>query len=186
MPSPDYRLGNLLWSLALAISYAGGGRRPGRRGHHGFLRGAQALPVRSYLLTVVSTALLYFVAPGYIWLGITLIIISNFAYAIGESFIASFLPDLGPPEALGRISGFGWALGYVGGLVSTAFALLFLGEVSEENFERALGGPRCRGVLLPGDRRAHLLWSCASVAGRAGLPAGGLCEHGIPAWCVPP
>src|SRR5690606_28557928 len=90
----------------------------------------------SYVATVISTALLYCVAPGWIWLGFALIVVSNTAYAIGESFIASFLPFLGKPHELGRVSGFGWALGYAGGLVATVFALIFLGEVSADNFER--------------------------------------------------
>src|SRR5699024_1491555 len=79
--------------------------------------------------------LLWFVEPGWIVLAMLLIIVSNFAYAIGEGFIASFLPGLGPRRDLGWISGLGWSLGYVGGLVSTAFALLFLGEVSMENYD---------------------------------------------------
>ncbi|MCG5513478.1 MFS transporter [Ectothiorhodospira shaposhnikovii] len=133
----DYRLGNLLWSIALAVSYllvvlSG----PVAGAIMDFSAARKRFLFASYVLTVVSTSLLYFVAPGYIWLGMALIVVSNFAYAIGESFIASFLPELGPREELGWISGFGWALGYVGGLVATAFALVALGEVSEENFER--------------------------------------------------
>lgn len=135
--APDYRLGNLLWSVALATSYllvvlcapvAGAVMDcTGRKKRFLFA---------SYVLCVLSTALLYFVAPGYALLGVLLLILSNFAYSIGEAFIASFLPELGPPRALGRISGFGWALGYVGGLVAAAFTLAVLGEVSAENFER--------------------------------------------------
>jgi MFS transporter, UMF1 family len=146
----DYRLGNLLWSVALAVSYlavviAG----PVCGAIMDFSAARKRFLFASYLLTVVTTAMLYFVAPGYIWLGVWLIILSNFGYAIGESFIASFLPDLGPPEALGWISGFGWALGYVGGLVSTAFALLFLGEVSLENFDNVRWvGPFAAGFFL--------------------------------------
>ncbi|MCG5493364.1 MFS transporter [Ectothiorhodospira variabilis] len=133
----DYRLGNLLWSVALAVSYlmvvlVG----PVAGAIMDFSAARKRFLFASYVLTVVTTGLLYFVAPGYIWLGMLLIICSNFAYAIGESFIASFLPELGPREQLGWISGFGWALGYVGGLVATAFALVMLGEVSEENFDR--------------------------------------------------
>ncbi|MBK1672585.1 MFS transporter [Ectothiorhodospira shaposhnikovii] len=133
----DYRLGNLLWSIALAVSYllvvlTG----PVAGAVMDFSAARKRFLFASYVLTVISTSLLYFVAPGYIWLGMALIVVSNFAYAIGESFIASFLPELGPREELGWISGFGWALGYVGGLVATAFALVALGEVSEENFER--------------------------------------------------
>lgn len=133
----DYRLGNLLWSVALSTSYllvvlTG----PVCGAIMDFSATRKTFLFASYLLTVLSTSLLYFVAPGYVLLGVLLLIVSNYAYSIGESFIASFLPDLGRPEDLGKISGFGWALGYVGGLVATAFALLFLGEVSEENFAR--------------------------------------------------
>lgn len=90
----------------------------------------------SYVLTVASTALLYFVGPGHVWLGFILIVVSNAAYSAGESFIASFLPFLGEADELGRISGLGWALGYAGGLVSAGFVLVFLGEVAADNFER--------------------------------------------------
>jgi MFS transporter, UMF1 family len=133
----DYRLGNFLWSLALSTSYLlvvvcspiAGAIMDYTASKKRFL-------FASYLLTVIATAALYFVAPGYALLGVLLLIVSNFAYSIGEAFIASFLPDLGPPEDLGKISGFGWALGYIGGMVSAVFVLLVLGEVSEENFDR--------------------------------------------------
>jgi MFS transporter, UMF1 family len=55
---------------------------------------------------------------------------------VGESFIASFLPGLGPPQDQGRISGFGWAMGYVGGLFAAGFTLAVLGEVSADNYDR--------------------------------------------------
>lgn len=134
---PDYRYGNLLWSLALASSYllvvvcapVAGAVMDHAASKKRFL-------FASYLLTVIATAALYFVAPGYAMLGVLLLIVSNFAYSIGESFIASFLPELGPPRDLGKISGFGWALGYIGGMASAIFVLLVLGEVSAENFER--------------------------------------------------
>ncbi|TVQ67846.1 MAG: MFS transporter [Balneolaceae bacterium] len=132
----DYSLGNLLWSVALSASYflvvlSGP--------VFGAIMDYSALKKRflfySYLLTVFSTALLYFVEPGLVVRGVILIIISNFAYAIGENFIASFLPSLGPPGDLGKISGFGWALGYAGGLFSAGFVILFLGEPVLENFD---------------------------------------------------
>ncbi|MEX0732417.1 MAG: MFS transporter [Aquisalimonadaceae bacterium] len=133
----DYRLGNLLWSLALAVSYlmvvVSG---PVCGAMMDFSATKKRFLFASYIATVVATALLYFVAPGYVLLGVILIIFSNFAYSIGESFIAAFLPDLGPPEDLGKISGFGWALGYVGGLFAAGFTLAFLGESSAENFDR--------------------------------------------------
>ncbi|MBK1717883.1 MFS transporter [Thiocystis violacea] len=135
--APDYRLGNLLWSLALAVSYllvvVGS---PVAGAIMDYTASKKRFLFASYLLTVVSTAMLYWAEPGLIWLAMLLLILSNFAFSIGESFIASFLPDLGPPEDLGKISGFGWALGYIGGMVSALFVLFVLGEVSAENYER--------------------------------------------------
>ena len=132
-----YRMGNLLWSVALAISYllvviTG----PVFGAIMDFSAAKKKFLFYSYILTVISTCALYYVAPGYILLGVVLMIISNFAYAVGENFIAAFLTDLGPPEDLGKISGFGWALGYVGGLVSAGFVIFFLGDPVLENFER--------------------------------------------------
>jgi UMF1 family MFS transporter len=132
-----FRLANLLWSLALATSYLlvvitaplCGAVMDYRAAKKRFL-------FISYIITVIATALLYFVAPGYVMLGVLLIVVSNYAYSMGESFIAAFLPDLGPPQDLGKISGFGWALGYVGGLFAAGFTLVALGEASADNFER--------------------------------------------------
>ncbi|MGY6567128.1 MAG: MFS transporter [Halomonadaceae bacterium] len=132
-----FRLANLLWSLALATSYLlvvitaplCGAVMDYRAAKKRFL-------FISYIVTVFATALLYFVAPGYVMLGVLLIVVSNYAYSMGESFIAAFLPDLGPPQDLGKISGFGWALGYVGGLFAAGFTLVALGEASADNFER--------------------------------------------------
>lgn len=135
--APDYRLGNLLWSLALCLSYAlVVASAPLLGAVMDYAQAKKRMLFASYLLTVASTALLYFVSPGHVWLGFVLIVVSNTAYSVGESFIASFLPFLGDSDELGRISGLGWALGYAGGLVSAGFVLLFLGEVSAENFER--------------------------------------------------
>ncbi|HMB54678.1 MAG TPA: MFS transporter [Thermoanaerobaculia bacterium] len=70
----------------------------------------------SYLACVTGTAALWFVMPGMVVLGITLFVISNVAFSFGENFAAAFLPEISTPENIGRISGFGWGLGYFGGL----------------------------------------------------------------------
>jgi MFS transporter, UMF1 family len=72
------------------------------------------------------TALLYFTAPGTVWLAFALIVAGNFAFSLGENFCASFLPEISTPETCGKISGYGWSFGYLGGLVSLGLALLIL------------------------------------------------------------
>lgn len=44
----------------------------------------------------------------------------------GQVFTNAMLPDLGPRREIGRISGSGWAIGYVGGVVSLILVLAFL------------------------------------------------------------
>jgi MFS transporter, UMF1 family len=88
---PDYRLGNLLWSVALASSYLMVvivNPVCGAVMDHSRLR--KRFLLISYLATVVTTSLLWLVEPGWIVLAMALVILSNFFYAIGEAFIASF------------------------------------------------------------------------------------------------
>jgi MFS transporter, UMF1 family len=75
---------------------------------------------------VVSTALLYFAGAGALYWAMAMVIISNFCYAVGENITAAFLPELAKPEALGKVSGWGWSWGYVGGLVALGLCLVWI------------------------------------------------------------
>jgi UMF1 family MFS transporter len=72
----------------------------------------------SYLVCVAGTASLAVVGPGDVALGLALFVVSNVAFSFGENFAASFLPEISTPANVGKISGFGWGLGYFGGLAS--------------------------------------------------------------------
>lgn len=52
------------------------------------------------------------------WMALVLFVIANIAFEMGGVFYNAFLPDIAPPDKIGRISGYGWALGYVGGIVA--------------------------------------------------------------------
>lgn len=73
-----------------------------------------------------GTALLGFAGPDAVPLAVLALVLSNFFFGTGENLIAAFLPELARPRALGRVSGWGWALGYVGGLVSLGASLAYL------------------------------------------------------------
>ncbi len=75
---------------------------------------------------VLFTALLALVGPGDLALAILLIAISNFFFGTGENIVAAFLPEIAAEEAMGRVSGWGWALGYFGGLVSLSLCLAYV------------------------------------------------------------
>lgn len=70
----------------------------------------------------LATAALALVGPGGIWPAIALIVVSNAAFMLSESFCGSFLPDISTPQTMGKISGLGWGIGYLGGLASVILA----------------------------------------------------------------
>ena len=77
-------------------------------------------------LTVAFTALLYFVRGGDVRLGMLLFIGANYAFNSANVFYDSFLPEISPEGNLGKVSGYGWAFGDLGGLVSLLISLLLV------------------------------------------------------------
>jgi UMF1 family MFS transporter len=80
----------------------------------------------STLICVIATAALYTVLPGQFIAALVLVVIANIAYEFGTVFYNAFLPDLAPRGRIGTVSGLAWGLGYIGGLLALAFALLAL------------------------------------------------------------
>jgi len=81
---------------------------------------------------VFFTALLALVSPGEIALALALIAASNYFFGTGENLIAAFLPELADSRAMGRVSGWGWAFGYLGGLAALGLCLFYLTSSGEE------------------------------------------------------
>ena len=75
---------------------------------------------------VLFTAGLASVGRGDLAPGIALVILSNFCFGTGENLIAAFLPEIAEGEAMGRVSGWGWSLGYLGGIVSLGACLAYV------------------------------------------------------------
>jgi len=69
------------------------------------------------LVCAVFTCALALIQPGQIWLAMALYIPANFAFAIGENFLASFLPSLARQDQVGRVSGFSWGCAYFAALL---------------------------------------------------------------------
>jgi UMF1 family MFS transporter len=76
--------------------------------------------ITTTLQTVVATALLVFVGPGDVRSGIVLYVIATIGFEGGYVFYNAFLPDVSTPKTIGRVSGWAWAVGYAGGLLSLA------------------------------------------------------------------
>jgi UMF1 family MFS transporter len=75
------------------------------------------------------TALLGFTGPNELFLSMFLLAGSAFLFGTGENLIAAFLPEIAPPEKIGKVSGFSWALGYIGGLLVLGLCILYIEAV---------------------------------------------------------
>ena len=116
-----------VWTAALAVSYALIMLTAPVVGAYADVHGSKK---RLLLFTtvgcVVFTAGLALVGRGELALGIAMVILSNFFFGSGENLIAAFLPEIARGEAMGRVSGWGWSLGYCGGLTALGLCLVYV------------------------------------------------------------
>lgn len=75
---------------------------------------------------VLFTAALASVGEGDIASGMLFVILATFMFGTGEDLIAAFLPEIASPRDMGRISGYGWSLGYIGGLLVLGVCLAYV------------------------------------------------------------
>ncbi len=70
------------------------------------------------LLCILATASLFFTGPSMIFLGILLLVLANIGFEAGLVFYDAFLPEIATERSYGRVSGYGFAMGYVGSLIT--------------------------------------------------------------------
>jgi UMF1 family MFS transporter len=80
---------------------------------------------------VLATALLALVPPGQVAMAMLLIVVSAIAFASGENLIAAFLPEIAHTDRMGRVSGFGWSVGYFGGMLTLGVCLAYISWAGE-------------------------------------------------------
>lgn len=95
------------------------------------------------VLTVIGTALLWFAEPSpeFVVYALAMAVLATVAHEMATVFYNAMLPTVAPPAMIGRVSGWGWAMGYGGGLGCLVVALVlfvqtptpFFGLVGTEN-----------------------------------------------------
>ena len=140
--APNEIIGTALWSRAMTITALTVaflspimGAVADKTGHRKLF-----LIFWTYVCIVGSFAL-YYPLPGEIYKALFWVVISNVGFEMGGLFCNAYLPDIAPKDKIGRISGYGWSLGYLGGLIALGIGYVFL--VSPENpifgFSKELG-----------------------------------------------
>lgn len=79
-------------------------------------------------IAVAGAALLWFVRPdpSYVLLALVIVGVASTAFELANVFYNALLPGIAPPSHLGRVSGWGWGTGYIGGLLSLMGCLFLL------------------------------------------------------------
>ncbi|MEM6327636.1 MAG: MFS transporter [Bacteroidota bacterium] len=151
---PDPEAGTVLWSRGVAITaiivallspFLGAlADRGGARKR--FLLGTT-------VFCVLGTVALFFAEPGEVAQALFWFILANIAFEMAQVFYNAYLPDIAPQSQIGRVSGYGWALGYVGGLGCLAIALFGMvqPEVAPFGLDKATGEHvRATNLLVAG------------------------------------
>lgn len=147
-------MGTLLWTVAFAITNAIvllTAPFLGAIADHGAHK--KRILVVTTIGCVLFTAALGFAGPGDVVYAMVFVILAGVMFGCGENFISAFLPEIAAKQDMARISGYGWALGYVGGLLTL---LVCVGYI--------LTAP------VAGEARPATLWITAAIFGLAALP----------------
>jgi UMF1 family MFS transporter len=123
--------GPFAWTVALSISYAIVMLTMPAIGAWADLHAAKKrLLAVSTAGCVIATAALAlsprFSGAAGVAVAMALIVVSNTFYSYGESLTGAFLPELATAEGMGKVSGWGWAFGYIGGMLVLGLCLAYV------------------------------------------------------------
>ena len=76
-------------------------------------------------LSIVATLGFTTLEPGMVVRGFILAAVANFGYEAAIVFYNAYLPEIAPANQQGRVSGWGYALGYVGSILALGLGLVF-------------------------------------------------------------
>jgi UMF1 family MFS transporter len=131
---PDEKIGTNWWARGVAVSSIVVALLSPILGAMADRGGTRKLFMGMALVVCVgATSVLAFISPAMAngaFIALAVFVLADIAYETGNVFYNAFLTNITSPARIGRVSGYGWALGYVGGLVCMGLALVaFVTEV---------------------------------------------------------
>ncbi|MCH8122825.1 MAG: MFS transporter [Bacteroidetes bacterium] len=71
----------------------------------------------STVVCVIGSVVMFFPLPGQVIFALATFVVANVAFEMANVFYNSYLPDIAPLDKIGRISGNGYSVGYLGGIL---------------------------------------------------------------------
>ncbi|MCL5062800.1 MAG: MFS transporter [Nitrospiraceae bacterium] len=120
-------LGDLWWGRAIALSMAAVAlSSPFLGGIADYAKVRKKLLIFYTLLCIASVASFYFLHKGMVLEGFILIVLANIGMEGGLVFYNSFLPEISETTHQGRVSAWGFGVGYAGSIISLLLALFLI------------------------------------------------------------
>jgi len=121
----DHIKGPSLWNLAVSIAaILVAVMSPVLGTIADFSRAKKKLLFVFTALSVVCTGLLFFVQKGDVAMGMIFFILAEIGYRASQVFYDALLVDVSTPETIGKVSGNGWAVGMLGGIIALVLVLI--------------------------------------------------------------
>ncbi len=133
--APNIHDGTFLWSIGIAITalfVAFVSPLMGALADQGGYR--KILLIFWSWICILSTIFLFFTYEGQIYIALFWFVIANIGFEMGSVFCNAYLPHIAPKDKIGRISGYGWSLGYVGGLIALMISLFLFVQPNKPIF----------------------------------------------------
>jgi UMF1 family MFS transporter len=115
------------------------------------------LAVNTYIVVALS-ALMFFVAPdpGYLWLGLFLLAAGTVFFEFASVNYNAMIVQVSTPKTIGKVSGFGWGMGYVGGIV--LLLIVYFGFIEPIGGTALFGVPATDGLPVRVTVLASAIW----------------------------
>lgn len=124
-----------IWGLAVSISMIMAALlSPPLGAIADFSRNRKRFLLTFTLLSVICTALMFFIQKGDIVPGLLLFVFANIGFEAGLVFYDAFLPNITSKKNFGRVSGYGFAMGYVGALTVLLIIMVLLPEATSPEY----------------------------------------------------
>ena len=99
--------------------------------------------------------------PAYLWLGLSCLAVGTVFYELATVFYNSLLPLVSTPKTVGKVSAFGWSMGYFGGIVLLVVILVLFVQGGAHGHAGLLHVPKAGGLYV----RLAMLVATAWAAG---------------------
>ncbi len=174
-------LGDFYWGLSISISMLLVAASAPILGAIADASGVKKRFIGAYAsLCILFTGLLHFVGQGDVLLGILFLVLAIIGFEGSLPFYNAFLPEIANEKDFGKISGYGWGVGYLGGLLCLFWVFpLLRGGFAPENL------PQYRAIFP----RVALFYAVFSLPFFLWLPEralpgprGGWVQHARQGW----